>query len=377
MNRSARPSLVLTVAGLVVLAAACGGSQPPAPAPGGPAAPAPAGKAAPATAPASGGSALPAPSAEPDRVVATVNGVPIQNSKVEEVLQANKMQAQSRGRALSADDEKVLRAASAKALIDEELLFQAAEKANLRPTPKDIDDEIQHVKSQLGSEENFKKFLQQIGQTEEQVRKDAARRLEVQKYVRTVVKGAAVPEAEVRKYFDTNKAQFQATETVHAQVIVVKAAASDPDGKKADARKRIEEAHRRAVAGEDFGALAKAYSQIENAKQGGDMGFFPRGVMFPKFEEVAFGTPPGKVSDVFETPAGFNVLKILEKRPARPLEFDEVKSMLSMDMTKTLESRLLENRITELANKADIKILDAALQAAPAAPKPGEKTAAR
>lgn len=325
-----------------------------------------------------GAPAIKAPNAAlPDRVVATVNGVPLHGSKLEEIVQANKMNLQARGTALTADEEKMLRASALKALVGEELLFQAAEKAGLEPAQKDVETEIQHVKTQLGSEENYKKFLQQVGVTDDQVRKDAARRLEVQNYVKGVTKGASVQEAEARKFYDANKERFQAGEQTRAQIIVVKTSPSDPEGKKADARRRAEEAHRRAEAGEDFATLAKEFSQVPSAKQGGDLGFFPRGVMFPKLDELAFSLAPGKVSPIFDTPTGLNVLKVLERKQARTLSFDEVKPSLMLDMGRAKESQILEGKLDELMAAADVKVVDPEFSAFTAA-KPGAapKTAA-
>ena len=74
------------------------------------------------------------------------------------------------------------------------------------------------------------------------------------------------------------------------------------------------------VAGKDFAALAKQYSQDEASKaNGGDLGWFPKGVMDPNFETVAFQLKIGEISQVVQTQFGFHIIKVLEHDNSRPL----------------------------------------------------------
>src|SRR5439155_20152847 len=95
--------------------------------------------------------------------------------------------------------------------------------------------------------------------------------------------------------------------------------------------------------------LAKRYSQDPTAARGGDIGFIPRGVMPPKFEEIAFASKPGDVSAVFETPKGFSVIKVLEKKPVSTRSYDEVKSALLLEMGRLMEQDIVGAKVRELA----------------------------
>jgi foldase protein PrsA len=72
--------------------------------------------------------------------------------------------------------------------------------------------------------------------------------------------------------------------------------------------------------GKDFASLAKQYSIDEASKSnGGDLGWFPKGVMEPQFEAIAFQLRPGQVSEVVQTQFGYHIIKVEERDSSRPL----------------------------------------------------------
>ena len=65
----------------------------------------------------------------------------------------------------------------------------------------------------------------------------------------------------------------------------------------------------------DFAGLASKYSDDPaSAKQGGDLGFVKRGIFYPEFESAAFSLEIGQTSDPVESPVGFHIIQLLEKR---------------------------------------------------------------
>ena len=322
-------------------------------------------------------SAVP-PGVDAQQPVATVNGTPIPADKVYSVYQMNKQMLQQRGRELNANDDQALKAQSLEVVIADELLYQAASAKGVTASPAEIAAAIKQLKTRVGSDEAYKKFLAESGLTEADVHKEVERNIQTEAYGKSLVAGKGVSEEQAKKFYDENapKGMFNVPEQVHVQYILVKATEKDPESVRIDAKKRAEEAAKRAAAGEDFTALAKQYSQDSTAARGGDIGLFPRGVMFPKFEEIAFSGKPGEVSPVFETPKGFNVMKILEKKPESTRTYEEVKSALMLDMGRLMEQEVLKAKVQELAAGAKIAILDPSFAmpppAVPAAPPPAK-----
>jgi parvulin-like peptidyl-prolyl isomerase len=70
--------------------------------------------------------------------------------------------------------------------------------------------------------------------------------------------------------------------------------------------------------GQNFSSLAALYSLDRGSKdQGGDLGFFPRGVMAQPIENVAFALNPGQISGILHTDFGYHIIQVVEKDPAR------------------------------------------------------------
>lgn len=108
----------------------------------------------------------------------------------------------------------------------------------------------------------------------------------------------------------------QRAEQIHAAHILV---ATE------DAANAVEE---RLKNGEDFAEVAKEVStDTQTAQNGGDLGWFPRGVMVAPFEEAAFALQPGEVSAPVQSTFGWHVIKVLEHEQDRPLTLEMVQSL--------------------------------------------------
>jgi peptidyl-prolyl cis-trans isomerase C len=133
--------------------------------------------------------------------------------------------------------------------------------------------------------------------TEADLRFQFERDLAIRKLLDDQIGGKiTVSEKESRAYYDSNLESFKKPEQVRASHILIKVDPGADEAKKAEARTKIESLQAKLKKGEDFGALAKEYSEGPSGPKGGDLGFFGRGQMVKPFEEAAFSMKPGQVS---------------------------------------------------------------------------------
>lgn len=101
-------------------------------------------------------------------------------------------------------------------------------------------------------------------------------------------------------------------------------------------------------AGEDFASLAKELSTDESTKEdGGDLGWFPRGVMVPEFEETVFALQPGETSGIVQTSFGYHIIRVEERDPDRELE----SYLLERRRASALDDWLEEQRQSETVER--------------------------
>src|SRR5579883_1180118 len=131
---------------------------------------------------------------------------------------------------------------------------------------------------------------------------------------------ATVSDEAIQAYYDDHKDdRFSDPEQVRLRHIVVSLPADADEARRAAARKKAEDLLARIRAGADFAAVAKqASDDAASAAKGGELGLVARGRLPAAVEDAAFALEPGKVSDVIETPGGFEIVKVEEHRPGGP-----------------------------------------------------------
>jgi peptidyl-prolyl cis-trans isomerase D len=146
----------------------------------------------------------------------------------------------------------------------------------------------------------------------------------------------AANQAAVDAEYEKNKARYTGLEKqVRARHILIKVESSATDEEKAEKRKVIDGLLARARGGEDFAKLATETSEdVGSAKQGGDLGFNPRGRMVTEFDEAQFKLKPGEISDVVQSTFGFHIIKVEAVREG-DVPLDEAKRELAEGLYKT------------------------------------------
>jgi parvulin-like peptidyl-prolyl isomerase len=168
-------------------------------------------------------------------------------------------------------------------------------------------------------------------------------------------KNAKLDEADVRKYFEAHKTEFEQVRARHILIRVQGSPAAVRPGQKdlteAEALAKAQDLRKRIQAGEDFAQLARQESDdTGSGAKGGDLGFFRHGQMVPSFEEAAFAMQPGDLSEPVKTPLGYHVIKVEAKESK---SFEDVRPELERRMRPEQAQKTLE----ELQKKTPV-VLD-------------------
>lgn len=170
--------------------------------------------------------------------------------------------------------------------------------------------------------------------------------------LKEVVGKINVTEEDMSIYYKAHQDEFRTPEMVRARHILIKVDKSASEDDKRKAREKAEDILKKVKAGEDFAKLASEFSDDPGSKnKGGDLGFFPKGRMVPDFEKVAFSMKPGEVSDIIETPFGFHIIKVEEKKESilEPYEKikDKVKERVFNDFRKAKVDEYVEKAMKD------------------------------
>jgi peptidyl-prolyl cis-trans isomerase D len=147
---------------------------------------------------------------------------------------------------------------------------------------------------------------------------------------------ATVSEADLRDYYEKNKARWSGVEQRRASHILITVGKDGSAPDKAGARKIAEDLLRqvRAKPG-DFARLARENSKDPgSADKGGDLGWFGRAMMTKPFEDAAFALKEGQISDVVETDFGFHIIQVTGVKGTETKPFEEVRATIDAEMRK-------------------------------------------
>ena len=140
-----------------------------------------------------------------------------------------------------------------------------------------------------------------------------------------------VAEDEVLAYYEERAQDYLIPPSVSAQHILFRTQDETEDEIEA-IRDRARVVLDRAKSGEDFGDLAREFSEDTSASAGGDLGTFGPGQMVPEFEIAAFALGQGATSDLVETDFGIHIIRVNEKQDARSRPLEEVRASIETSL---------------------------------------------
>jgi peptidyl-prolyl cis-trans isomerase SurA len=223
-------------------------------------------------------------------------------------------------------------------LIDQSLLVQRGKDMGVSVEPDVIKqlDQIR-IENKLPSMEALEQAVSGEGLNWEDFKNNIRNGLLTKKVISSEVGSHInISKDEIQKYYDEHKAEFMRPEQVVLRSIEVNTAGKD-EAEVAELRKKADTARKRIMDGEDFGEIAKRYSDGSTAKQGGYLGEYKRGELSKELEDTVFKMKRNDLTEVMETKQGFLIMQVLE-------HYDEGEQSLAK-VENEIEGKLYNQRM--------------------------------
>jgi peptidyl-prolyl cis-trans isomerase SurA len=302
---------------------------------------------------------LSAQAAGVDRIVAVVNNEAITLSELNgafEPYQA-KLDASYKG----AEREQALtevRLTILGRMIDEVLIAQQARKAGIVVRDEDVNSAIGDIMKRRNiSPDELEKALDREGTTLEGYKKGMKDQLVRIRLVNREIKSkVAVSDEEIGEYYRKHREEYEGKEAVRIRQILL------PLPKEADpaVKEKLEvdagALHKRLLDGEPFDAISATYSQGSAANAGGDIGYIEKGMMLPEVEAVAFILPLNQISAVIESPVGFHIIRVIDRRGAGIKSIESVREEIREKLDREKVEKKFEEWLIALRLKSHIEI---------------------
>lgn len=170
---------------------------------------------------------------------------------------------------------------------------------------------------------------------------------------REVRSGVMVSEAELQRYYEQHISRFMLPEEYRISQILIRPHASE---RRAEGRARAAEIFTALQQGADFAELALRRSDGSEASRGGSLGFVRQGELLAPIERAIVTLEVGRFSEPVETPEGFHIIRLDEKKPPQFRPFAEVKVEIQNLVYRQKSEDVYQLWIADLKNKAYIEV---------------------
>lgn len=297
--------------------------------------------------------------AEARMVVAQVNGKPIYEEQLKPEVEKGLRTFRRYG--MHKDDPELVKRLQQKALdklIGEELFSQESRKLTIDDVDERVEQKLKALERKHGAGERMEYYLKQRRLTMEDLRESFRARVYVDEYLdKQGISDPEIPEDRIREAYDGNPDGYSRVEAVEVSHVLIAVDENAEAEEKEQARKEAERIRKLILEGKDFAEMAKNHSDCNSASGGGGLGYIKRGYMPEGFDTVAFAVEKDAVSEVVETKFGYHIVKVLDKKAAGVLPYEEVREFIKEFLQQDESKKMLAAHMAELKAKANIEIL--------------------
>ncbi|HJU48686.1 MAG TPA: peptidylprolyl isomerase [Gaiellaceae bacterium] len=286
----------------------------------------------------------------PAGAVAVVDGTEISRAQLDELITRSKAQYKVQKREfpkVGTNEYRSLQTQVVNYLVRRTENEKEAEALGVAVTDAEISDRVKQVKTQYfgGSDDKYREALKEQGYTEDAFKSDLRGQLMSEKLVEQLTKNVKISDAAARKYYEDNKSQFQTPESREVRHILVKTKA------------QASEIRSQLVAGGDFAALAKKFSQDPGSKDAGGKLTVLKGQTVPPFEKATFSLKTNEISQPVKTQFGFHLVQPLSAvKKAGTTPFASVKAQITSQLVDAKRNDVVKKWSEDVTKKYEDKV---------------------
>ena len=280
--------------------------------------------------------ATPLSAGQVDGIVASVDGEPL-------TMHDLKVFSTAMGIKLPDDDSPEstqMKREALHGLIQSKLMDMEMQSFSEQIDDRAIDRYIEKIKQQNHvSDDQFRVEVQRNGMTWTEYRKQVKVQLEKMEVLEHKVRQKInITPQQIDAYYAAHKQEFSVKDEQFqlAQIMIAVPANATP-AQRAAARKKADDVHKRAVAGDDFAELAHQFSDDDSASKGGELGTFAPDEILDQVRVAVAKLNAGQISEVVETSHGYHIVKVEQHQRAgvKPLSElrEEIRARLEDDLT--------------------------------------------
>ncbi|HNX00931.1 MAG TPA: peptidylprolyl isomerase [Candidatus Cloacimonadota bacterium] len=244
-------------------------------------------------------------------------------------------------------------------IIDRYLLLHEAIDENIEIDPEEYDSELFDMINEYDTEEEYSSMLLKNHLSERDVKNIINNKILIKKHIENFQnEPLQIPEAKMRKFYESNLELFQTQEEVSCQHILIRGLGEKNHARAIAVRRRIKSPA-------DFQYVASKFSECPRSEKCDDLGYFHRGKLMKEIDDVAFHLAMNEISEPFPSPLGYHILMLVGRHEPKILPFEDIRDILETRLAHIDTELRLVKHMQELrdSGKEHIQIFEERLLA--------------
>lgn len=246
-------------------------------------------------------------------------------------------------------------------LIDTKLTEQEVKRYNITVSEEEVENYIRQLKQRRSTtDEQLRALLAEQGMSLEDYRKEVKLQLQRTKLVNREVRSKVViTEADIKAYYEKNKAKYGGGTRYHLWNLFVKLPAQASPADREAAQGLLAEVLAELRRGRSFPEIVRLTTERASALQGSDLGFFRVEELTPQLRELVRGLKPGQFSAVVESDFGYQIVYIQEIQETVSKPLAQVEAEIQDILFRERVDDRFNSWLSDLRKRSHIKIMGA------------------